>query len=166
MMQSWILLGLVAALGAAGVTLFSKLGLEGMDPVLATTLRSAIMTAVLIAVTFGLRRGGHGPGSTPPDLRAWIFIVLAGISGAISWLAYFGALRIGAAANVAVLDRLSLVLIILFGVLILGERYGWRAWTGVLLIVAGAVLVTADARVRSDDSPPAQLTSASRSPSS
>lgn len=148
MIQSWVILGLVAAVGAAGVTLFSKLGLEGMDPTLATTLRSTIMTAVLIAVTLSTGRQAAIWSPEGPDLRSWTFIGLAGASGAVSWLAYFAALRLGATADVAVLDRLSLVLIIVLGALFLGESYGWRAWIGVLLIVAGAVLVTLGARTR------------------
>jgi len=145
MAQSWVVLGLVAALGAAGVTIFSKVGLEGMEPTLATTLRSVIMSAVLIVVLLSTGRGAAVLRSGGPDLRSWIYIALAGVSGAVSWLAYFSALRVGASADVAVLDRLSLVLIIILGTLVLGESYGWRAWGGVLLIAAGAVLVTVDA---------------------
>jgi transporter family protein len=76
--------------------------------------------------------------------RAWTFILLAGFSGAISWLAYFAALRIGAAAQVSSIDRLSLAFVMLFAVLFLGERYGWRGWTGVTLVVVGILLIVAD----------------------
>ena len=146
MTASWIGLGLLAALGAAGVTIFSKIGLEGMDPTLATTLRSVIMSVVLVGIVLAGGRGSAIWGVDRPDGRSWTFLILAGVSGAVSWLAYFAALRVGASANVAVLDRLSLVLIIVFGAAVLGEDYGWRAWVGVALIAAGAVLVTLDAR--------------------
>ncbi|MGI9037896.1 MAG: EamA family transporter [Gemmatimonadota bacterium] len=139
----WISLGLVAALGGAGVAIFGKLGLTGVDPTLATTLRSVVMTFMLVGVSSA--SGALRP-STMASVggRAWTFILLAGFSGAVSWLAYFAALRIGAAAQVASIDRLSLVFVMLFAVLFLGERYGWRGWTGVALVMVGILMIAVD----------------------
>jgi transporter family protein len=139
----WIGLGLVAALGGAGVAIFGKVGLAGVDPTLATTLRSVVMTVMLLGVS--VAAGVLRPSTvTTVGGRAWTFILLAGFSGAISWLAYFAALRIGAAAQVSSIDRLSLAFVMLFAVLFLGERYGWRGWTGVTLVVVGILLIVAD----------------------
>ncbi|MGD8281522.1 MAG: EamA family transporter [Gemmatimonadota bacterium] len=71
----------------------------------------------------------------------------AGLAGAISWLAYFCALRVGAAAKVASIDRLSVAFVVVFASLFLGERYGWRGWLGVVLVVAGLALVASDSSV-------------------
>lgn len=139
----WISLGLVAALGGAGVAIFGKLGLTAVDPTLATTLRSVVMTTILVGVSSAT--GAFRPSTMAAvGSRAWTFILLAGFSGAVSWLAYFAALRIGAAAQVASIDRLSLVFVMLFGALLLGERYGWRGWTGVALVVLGILLIAGD----------------------
>ena len=102
----WVVLGLIAALSAAGVTLFGSIGLEKVDPTLATTLRSIIMMITLAVVSLisgqlqTLWQGGSNI-----DTRAWVFIILAGLSGAISWLAYFAALRLGVASKISALEQ-------------------------------------------------------------
>lgn len=142
---SWIGLGILAALGAAGVAIFGKIGLGGIDATVATTLRSLVMSLVLLALCLSTGRlTGFVRGTGGVDGRAATFIVLAGLSGALSWLAYFAALRVGGAAQVAALDRLSLPLILVFGVLVLGERYGWRGWVGVALVLGGIYLIVGD----------------------
>jgi transporter family protein len=74
--------------------------------------------------------------------RDWLLIVLAGISGALSWLFYFFALKTGLATKVVVIDRLSLVFVIVLAALFLGEALGWKSVLGALLMVAGAILIT------------------------
>lgn len=141
----WIALGLLAALGGAGVTVFGKLGLEGVNPTLATALRAVIMALVMVAVALGTGQlGALVGGKTPLSGRAWLFIVLAGMSGAGSWLAYFAALRVGPTAGVAALDRLSLAFIFLFSALAFREPHGWRGWVGVLVLLAGVYLMASD----------------------
>jgi transporter family protein len=141
----WIVLGLLAALGGAGVTLFGRLGLEGVSATLATTLRALVMAAVMLTVAVG-------SGQLQPLLsgrehlagRAWLFIGLAGLSGAGSWLAYFAALRIGPAAGVAALDRLSLAFIFVLGVLVFRDPQTWRGWLGLVVLLAGIYLLASD----------------------
>jgi bacterial/archaeal transporter family protein len=58
-----------------------------------------------------------------------------------SWLCYFGALKLGDAARVAPIDKLSVVLVAIFGVIFLGEHLSLPNWAGVTLIAAGAVLL-------------------------
>jgi transporter family protein len=141
----WVVLGLIAALSAAGVTIFGSIGLEKVDPTLATTLRSVIMMATLVVVS--LMSGQLQPlwqGGSNVDSRAWLFIILAGLSGAISWLAYFGALRLGVASKISALDRLSVAFIFVLSIFFLGERHGWQGWLGLGLLVAGVYLIAAD----------------------
>ena len=57
------------------------------------------------------------------------------------WLCYFRALKLGPATLVAPIDKLSVVLVALFGVTFLGERPSWNGWVGIALIAAGAVLI-------------------------
>ena len=143
MALSWVVLGLIAALGGAGVAIFGKVGLEHVDPTLATTARSLVMAAVLVGVSLATGRFGS-LFSTGLDRRGWTFVVLAGIAGAISWLAYFWALRVGAAAQVASIDRLSVAFVVVFASAFLGEQYGWRGWVGVALVVIGLAMVATD----------------------
>ena len=67
--------------------------------------------------------------------------ILSGLGTGASWLCYFRALKLGNAAQVAPIDKLSVVLVALFGFLFLGERLSVANWLGVALIAAGAVLV-------------------------
>jgi bacterial/archaeal transporter family protein len=75
------------------------------------------------------------------DRKGWIFIGLAGLAGAGSWLAYFAALKIGQASAVSGLDRLSVVFVVVLAALFLGESLtAWKV-VGAALMVAGAVLI-------------------------
>jgi bacterial/archaeal transporter family protein len=141
----WVGLGLIAALSAAGVAIFGSIGLGKVDSTLATTLRALIMAGMLVAITLATGQFQQFlRGETTLDGRAWLFIVLAGLSGAISWLAYFAALRLGLASRVAALDRLSVAFVFVLGILVLGERHTWRGWLGLLLLVGGVYLIAAD----------------------
>ena len=148
--MSWILLATGAALGAAGVAVCGRIGLTGVDTTLATTLRSAVMTSGLVALAAmnGSWRS-LASGASGLDLRAWIFVVLAGACGAASWLALFAALKQGPAGPVAALDRLSLPLVFVLGVAFLGENPGSLGWIGLVLATGGILMIAADAVVRS-----------------
>ena len=66
---------------------------------------------------------------------------MSGLGTGASWLCYFRALQLGPAARVAPIDKLSVVLVAVFGVVVLGERLSGANWLGVALIAGGAVLV-------------------------
>lgn len=102
----------MAAVGAAGVAIFGRLGLQQVDIVLASALRSVVMTAVMLGVA-GVTGGLADlvAGRARLDLRAWAFVLGAGVCGATSWRAYFAALKIAPAGPVSALDRLSLPLV-------------------------------------------------------
>jgi transporter family protein len=70
-----------------------------------------------------------------------LFLLLSGLGTGASWLCYFRALQLGEAAKVAPIDKLSVVLVALFGVLFLGERLSTPNWLGVAFIAVGALLV-------------------------
>jgi transporter family protein len=141
----WVGLGLIAALSAAGVAIFGSIGLGKVDSTLATALRSLMMAGMLLLLTLATGQiQALLRGETQIDGRAWLFIALAGLSGAVSWLAYFAALKLGLASRVAALDRLSVAFVFVLGVLILGERHTWRGWLGLALLVGGVYLIAAD----------------------
>lgn len=133
----WILLAFLSALFASLVAIFGKIGVKEVDTTLATTIRSFIMTLFLVVVSLSLNKFSliHQINS-----KAFLFIVLAGISGALSWLAYFAALKFGPVKGVAVLDRFSVVLTILLAALFLGEAITLKNWIGMVLITIGLIL--------------------------
>lgn len=108
----WILYAALSAFTAALVAIFGKLGLKDLDSTLATTIRSLIMAAFLffVSLSFGKFKGFAFSSISSKD---WIFIILAGIAGALSWLFYFFALKNGPASSVAAIDRLSIVFVVL-----------------------------------------------------
>lgn len=137
----WLVYAFLSSITAALVAIFGKLGLKNIDSTLATTVRSIIMAAFLVVVSFLLKKfNGFSLGSfTSKD---WILIALAGIAGALSWLFYFFALKYGLATKVVVIDRLSLVFVIILAAIFLGESLGWKSVTGAILMVLGAVIIT------------------------
>ena len=137
----WILYALLSAATAALVAIFGKIGMKDVDPTLATTVRSVIMAVFLIVVAVALHKF-DGFTLTTFSGRAWVFIALAGIAGALSWLFYFIALKSGTASSVVALDRLSIVFVILLAALFLGEALTWKTMLGGLLVVLGAILIT------------------------
>ena len=73
--------------------------------------------------------------------RSYLFLVLSGLATGGSWICYFRALKLGDAARVAPIDKLSVVLVAVFGAAFLGEKLSLNNWLGVALIAAGAALV-------------------------
>jgi bacterial/archaeal transporter family protein len=73
--------------------------------------------------------------------RTYTFLLLSGLATGASWICYFRALKLGDAARVAPIDKLSVVMVALLGVILLGERLSLPNWAGVALIAVGAVLV-------------------------
>lgn len=96
---------------------------------------------ILAAIAFILLASGQwqAPGTIAP--RTWIFLTLSGLATGASWLCYFRALKLGNAAQVAPIDKLSVLLVAIFGALFFGEQLSLTNWLGVALIGFGAVLV-------------------------
>ena len=135
---SWQVWAGLSAVFAAMTAIFAKIGIEAIGSDLATFIRTLVVIVVLggiLAITGQWR----SPAEIPA--RTWIFLVLSGLATGASWLCYFRALKIGQAAQVAPVDKLSVVLVALFGALVLGERMSITGWVGVVLIASGAIMV-------------------------
>jgi len=136
MNKTWTIFAFLSALFAALVAIFGKIGIKDIDSTLATTVRAVIMALFLVIVSLFL-----GKSSLLPSIsgKAMLFIVLAGVAGALSWLAYFYALKLGPASGVAVLDRFSVVLVVILAALFLGEAITLKSLAGLVLITAGLI---------------------------
>lgn len=136
--DSWQLWALLAAAFAALTAIFAKVGVESIDSNLATFIRTLVVIAALaLILAFTGRFAGIGAIAG----RSWLFLTLSGLATGASWLCYFRALQLGRASQVAPIDKLSVVLVALFGALFLGEKLSAFGWFGIALIGAGAVLV-------------------------
>src|SRR6202035_2020592 len=136
--SSWQVWAVLSAVFAALTAIFAKVGVENVNSDLATFIRTIIVVCVLGLIVYATRQFQN-----PADIsaRTYLFLALSGLGTGASWLCYFRALKLGNAAQVAPIDKLSVVLVAIFGVLFLGERLSAVTWLGVALVAAGAILV-------------------------
>lgn len=139
--MSWIFYAFLSAGFAGLVAIFGKIGIQNIDSTLATTVRSMIMAGFLVILSLGLGKFNVQMLSEIKG-KDWLFITLAGISGAMSWLFYFFALKNGNAGAVSAIDRLSIIFVVIFAAMFLGESLGWKTGLGAGLIALGAYLIT------------------------
>ncbi len=138
-MNAWLIPALLSAAFAGLVAIFGKVGVRDVDSTIATTARSLVMSLFLVIVM--CFRGSITQLGTIPG-KSWLFVLLAGVAGALSWLFYFEALKNGDASKVAPVDRLSVVITAVLAWIFLGEKVSASVAAGLVLIVIGALLVT------------------------
>jgi transporter family protein len=136
--SSWQMWALLSAVFAALTAIFAKIGVEDINPDLATFIRTVIVLISFALILFATNQF-KSPGNI--SAKTWTFLLLSGLGTGASWLCYFRALKLGPATLVAPIDKLSVVLVALFGVVFLGERPSTSNWLGIALIAAGAVLI-------------------------
>ena len=114
------------------------MGVENINSDFATLIRTIVILAVAAGIVWATGQF-QTPGSI--SFRTYLFLVLSGCATGASWLCYFRALKIGDAARVAPIDKLSVVLVAVFAVMFLGERLSLTGWIGIAFVGVGAVLV-------------------------
>jgi transporter family protein len=142
LLSAWPFWALLSAAFAALTAIFAKVGIESINSDFATFIRTVVILAVLAAI---LTLSGEWQPLGSVSGKTYLFLILSGIATGASWLCYFRALKIGQAAQVAPIDKLSVVLVAVFGVAFLGERLSTLSWLGIALIAGGAVLVALEA---------------------
>ena len=140
--RSWQFWAVLSAIFAALTAIFAKIGVEGVNSNFATFLRTIVVIVALAGIV-SFTGGWQSPAAI--SQRTWLFLVLSGLGTGASWLCYFHALKIGDAARVAPIDKLSTVLVALFAAAFLGEKLAPLNWLGVGMIAAGAMLVAYNA---------------------
>jgi bacterial/archaeal transporter family protein len=133
--QAWAVL---SAIFAALTAIFAKVGVENINSDFATFIRTFVIIGCLAAF---LAATGQFQSLGSVSTKTYVFLVLSGLATGASWVCYFRALKLGNAARVAPIDKLSVVLVAVFAVAFLGERPSAPNWLGIALIAAGAVLV-------------------------
>ncbi|MER2248740.1 EamA family transporter [Methylorubrum podarium] len=135
---SWRFWALLSAGFAAATAILAKVGIDGVPPDVATFIRTVVILMLTGAI---VAAAGQMPDLARVSGRNLVFLVLSGLATGASWLCYFRALALGDAGRVAPLDKLSVVLVAVFGVVFLGERLAPHHWLGVGLIATGAGLL-------------------------
>ena len=136
--DSWQFWAVLSAVFAALTAIFAKVGVETVNSDFATFIRTVVILAVLAAILFAT---GQFQPLASISSRTYAFLGLSGLATGASWICYFRALKLGQAAQVAPIDKLSVVLVAVFGVVFLGEHLSGTNWLGVGLIAVGAILV-------------------------
>ncbi|MBW8880735.1 MAG: EamA family transporter [Asticcacaulis sp.] len=135
---SWPFWAVLSAVFAALTAIFARVGVEAVNPNMATLIRTLV---ILVAAALVVLAGNDWQAPSAISSRSWLFLILSGLATGASWLCYFRALSLGDAARVAPIDKLSVVFVAVFAVLFLHEKLAPLNWLGVALIAGGAVLV-------------------------
>lgn len=138
MTNTWLYWALASALFASLTAIFAKVGLQGVDSDFATFIRTIVILIVLCAF---LSYSGKWQPFGSLTSKNWTFLILSGLATGASWLAYFKALQLGNASQVAPIDKFSIVLVTVFAVIFLGERPSHQDWLGIGLITAGVLFL-------------------------
>jgi transporter family protein len=136
----YIIYALLGAVMASLGTIFAKLGLKGVDANLLTAIRGIVMAFIvtLAALSFGKisMTALHSLSQ-----KQWIFVVLSGLGGALSWLFFYQALSVGPTVAVTVIDKLSIVLTAILATIILSESVTLQMGIGLGFVFLGTLLV-------------------------
>jgi transporter family protein len=135
---AWWLWAAGSALFAALTALLSKVGAQSAPSNLATAIRTVVVLILAVAIAVATR---ETRAIDRLSARAWAALALSGLATGASWLCYFRALRLGPVTRVAMVDKLSVVLVLILGALLFGERVSWQVALGGAMVTAGVLLV-------------------------
>ncbi len=134
----WLIFALLSALFASLTALFAKKGLAGVNPDVATAIRTIVILVLAWAIVFFK---GNYQQIQQISKQHWLFLILSGLATGLSWIFYFKALQVGQLTKVATVDKLSLALTIILAAIFLGEPLTWKTIVGGGLVVAGSLVL-------------------------
>ena len=135
----WILYAAGSSFFAGITAILAKCGIKKTDSDVATAIRTFV---VLIFSWLMVMITGTWTGITNIGAKTLLFLVLSGLATGASWLSYYRALQDGLASVVVPIDKLSILITILFSRLVFGERLNRASLTGLIMIVAGTILLS------------------------
>ena len=132
--KSWLLFAFLSAVFASLTSIFGKIGVENVESNLGTAIRTVVVLVMAWLMVFV---EGQQKGIKTINRKSWVFLFLSGITTGLSWLCYYRALQDGPASIVVPIDKLSILVTIIFSGVVLKERLSRKAGVGLLLILAG-----------------------------
>lgn len=130
----WIFWALLSAVFASLTSILGKIGIENVESNLGTAIRTIVVLVMSWIMVFDTK---EHQGITHISRKSWLFLFLSGITTGLSWLCYYRALQDGPASVVVPIDKLSILVTVVFSTLILKEKLSRKAAFGLLLILAG-----------------------------
>ena len=134
--RSWLLFAVLSAVFASLTSIFGKIGVENVESNLGTAIRTVVVLVMAWLMVFVT---GKQHEIQNISKNSWLFLFLSGITTGLSWLCYYRALQDGPASVVVPIDKLSIVITIVFSYILLKERLSRKAVFGLLLILAGTL---------------------------
>ena len=136
----YIIYALLGAVMASLGTIFAKLGLKGVDANLLTAIRGIVMALIvsIAALSFGKLTITS---LSSLSVKQWVFVILSGLGGALSWIFFYQALSMGPTVAVTVIDKLSIVFTAILAVFVLTEGITLQSGIGLFLVFLGTLLV-------------------------
>ena len=134
--RGWLFFAVLSAVFASLTAILGKVGIAGVESNLGTAIRTLVVLAMAWLIVF--MRGSHR-GARRIDRRSRLFIVLSGLATGLSWLCFYRALQEGPAGVVVPIDKLSILVTIAFGYIVLREKLGRKPVAGLAMIVAGTL---------------------------
>lgn len=136
--RGWLVYAVLSAVFAAATSILAKIGIEGVESNLGTALRTLVVLAMAWVVV--LMKGKQSQ-LRVLDRRELCFIALSGVATGASWLCYYYAIQNGTVSVVVPIDKLSIIVTIVFSRLVFGERLSRRALVGLALMCAGTLVM-------------------------
>jgi transporter family protein len=137
-LSPWVFFALLSALFAALTAIFAKVGLKNVDSDLATAIRTAIILLITWSIVLFKKSANELPSLSKSN---WLFLVLSAIATGLSWLFYYRALQLGKVSEVSVIDKGSLLFIVLLSFLFLKEPLTPKLLLGAGLVCAGMLII-------------------------
>lgn len=136
--NSGLFFAALSALFAAATSLLAKVGIENVDSNLATAIRTGVVLILAWLIVFA-----RGETKYVRDLKGKdiVFLILSGLATGASWLCYYYAIQNGQVSVVVPIDKLSILITVVFSVLVFKEKLSLKAWLGLALLIVGTVLM-------------------------
>ncbi|MDE6904739.1 MAG: EamA family transporter [Lachnospiraceae bacterium] len=137
--SKWIFYAVLSALFAALTTILAKIGIDGVESNLGTAIRTGVvfvMAWIIVVIK------GKQTQLKQVDKKELVYISLSGIATGGSWLCYYYAIQNGIVSIVVPIDKLSIVISVIFSYIVFGERLSKKAFAGLLLMVFGTLVMS------------------------
>ena len=134
----WIIFAILSSVFAAATSILAKIGIEDVNSNLATAIRTSVVLVMAWGMVF--ITSAH-KGITQIGNKSWLFLILSGLATGLSWLFYYKALQMGEVSKVVPIDKMSVVITLIFAVVFLHEEFTVKSVIGCVLIGAGTLLM-------------------------
>lgn len=134
----WLLFAVGSAVFAALTSILAKVGIDGVNSNLATAIRTVVVLVMALGIVF--LTGGQSS-IWAISKKSWLFLILSGLATGASWLCYYKAIQLGSVSKVVPIDKLSVVITLIFAFVFLHEEFTAKSAVGAILITAGTLIM-------------------------